>query len=72
MMDERIDLLCSEYLFYYGLMISGSIATDEEYRDTSAQCTLVHDELLRLTGLTREKTHMPSWAHDRLWHRRGQ
>jgi hypothetical protein len=68
-MDERIDALCIEYLFYCYHM-DGHVETQEEYKYMSAQRTLVHDELLSLTGLTRENTHMPSWARERLQERR--
>lgn len=69
-MEEHIDSLCRDYLFYYNLMISGQIVQEEEYRDISAQRTLLHNELLELTGLTRANTNMPNWARERLRPRR--
>ena len=62
---ERIDALCSEYLFYVKAMSDGSLEPDE-YNTASSYRSIVHDELLQLTGLTRENTHMPNWARERL------
>jgi hypothetical protein len=63
--DARIDTLCHEYLAYIQMTDSGFLTADER-REVSAQRTIVHDELLLMTGLTRENTHMPAWTRQRL------
>jgi hypothetical protein len=56
-MDEdtkaRLRLIAEEYVSYVEAMRGGQYADTDEYQRMSADRTLVHDELLRLTGMTR-------------------
>jgi hypothetical protein len=57
MMDDettaRLRTLAEEYVGYVEAMRGGQYADSDEYQRWSADRTLVHDELLRLTGMTR-------------------
>jgi hypothetical protein len=58
----RVRVLAEEYVMLVEQMRSGQYDGDEEYRVLSGQRTLVHDELLLLTGRTREDTDMYAYA----------
>lgn len=51
----RIRVLAAEYVELVDMMRNGQYADAEEYRALSSQRTLVHDELIRMTGLTERK-----------------
>lgn len=56
MSDEttaRLRALAEEYVTFVDMMRGGQYADMDEYQRLSADRTLVHDELLRLTGMTR-------------------
>jgi hypothetical protein len=46
--------LAEEYVAVVDAMHGGQFADSDEYQRLSADRTLVHDELLRLTGMTRK------------------
>jgi hypothetical protein len=48
----RIRTLAAEYVELVDQMRSGQYADDEEYRTLSSQRSLVHDDLIALTGVT--------------------
>jgi hypothetical protein len=60
--EARARVLAEEYVMLVEQMRSGQYDSDEEYRVLSGQRTLVHDELLLLTGRTREDTDMYVYA----------
>jgi hypothetical protein len=45
-------VLAAEYVELVDVMRNGQYVDAEEYRALSSQRTLVHDELIRLTGIT--------------------
>lgn len=49
---NRIATLAAEYVAFVDAMRGGQYTDEEEYRILSSQRTLVHDELIRLTGVT--------------------
>jgi hypothetical protein len=49
----RLRILAEEYVTYVEMMRTGEYNDMTEYQRLSADRTLVHDELLRLTGMTR-------------------
>jgi hypothetical protein len=49
----RLRLLAEEYVTLVEAMRSGQYADSDEWQQLSSERMLVHDELLRLTGLTR-------------------
>ena len=49
----HLRLLAEEYVTLVEAMRGGQFADMDEYQRLSADRTLVHDELLRLTGMTR-------------------
>lgn len=51
--SERIRALAEEYVGFVEMMRGGQYADMDEYQRLSADRTLVHDELLQLTGMTR-------------------
>lgn len=51
--SERIRVLAEEYVGFVEMMRGGQYADMSEYQRLSADRTLVHDELLQLTGMTR-------------------
>jgi len=51
----HIKTLAAEYVELVDMMRGGQYADDEEYRQLSSQRTLIHDELIRLTGVTERK-----------------
>lgn len=48
---QRLLALAGEYVELVEAMREGRYADDEEYRQLSSQRTVVHDELIQLTGL---------------------
>jgi hypothetical protein len=50
----RLVALAEEYVGYVEAMRTGQFADDEEWRRLSSERTLVHDELLQMTGMTRK------------------
>lgn len=52
--QARLLILAEEYVSYVEAMRTGQFADDEEWRTLSSERTLVHDELLRMTGMTRK------------------
>ena len=50
--QSRIRALAAEYVELVDLMRAGQHADDEEYRTLSSQRSLVHDDLITLTGVT--------------------
>lgn len=55
---SHLHTLAAEYVDLVTQMRSGQYTDDAERRELSSQRTLVHDELLRLTGRTRDDTDM--------------
>jgi hypothetical protein len=51
--EARLRALAEEYVTYVEMMRGGQYTDSDEYQRMSADRTLVHDELLRLTGMTR-------------------
>lgn len=51
--QARLRTLAGEYVDYVQAMRTGQFEDDEEWRRLSSERTLVHDELLRMTGMTR-------------------
>lgn len=49
----RLHTLAEEYVSFVDMMRGGQYADSDEYLRLSADRTLVHDELLLLTGMTR-------------------
>lgn len=49
--NQRLLVLASEYVELVEAMREGRYADDEEWRQLSSQRTVVHDELIQLTGL---------------------
>lgn len=49
----RLRALAKEYVTFVDMMRGGQYADSDEYQRLSADRTLVHDELLRLMGMTR-------------------
>lgn len=49
----RLRSLAEEYTVFVEMMRSGQYADSDEWQRLSADRTLVHDELLRMTGMTR-------------------
>ena len=49
----RLRMLAGEYVALVEAMQTGQYADDAEWRTLSSDRTLVHDELLRLIGMTR-------------------
>lgn len=64
--SERLISLAIEYRQIVNMMRSGAY-DGAEYQHLSAQRTLVHDELLREIGLTRQNTNMYHWCGELLW-----
>ena len=52
--QARLVTLAREYVVYVDAMRGGQYADDEEWRRLSSERTLVHDELLSMTGMTRK------------------
>jgi len=52
-MAARNRLLAEEYVGFVDAMRGGQYADSEEWQQLSSARMLVHDELLRLTGMTR-------------------
>lgn len=50
---SRLYTLAAEYVSFVDMMRGGQYADSDEWQRLSADRTLVHDELLRLTGMTR-------------------
>ena len=61
----RLRSLAEEYTVFVDMMRSGRYADSDEYQRLSADRTLVHDELLRITGMTR-RNDMYSFCRDLL------
>lgn len=51
---ERLATLAGEYVAYVTAMREGQYADMDEWQRLSSERTLVHDELLRLTRMTRQ------------------
>lgn len=51
----RIHTLAAEYVELVDQMRGGQYDDDEAYRHLSSQRTLIHDELIQLTGVTERK-----------------
>jgi len=49
----RLRTLAEEYVTLVEMMRGGQYADSDEWQQLSSACMLVHDELLRLTGMTR-------------------
>ena len=49
----RLQALAEEYVAYVDAMRGGQYADSDEWQRLSSERTLVHDELLQLTGMTR-------------------
>lgn len=50
---SRLQALAEEYVAYVDAMRGGQYADSDEWQRLSSERMLVHDELLRLTGMTR-------------------
>jgi hypothetical protein len=51
--NTRLRLLAEEYVSYVEAMRNGQYADSDEWQQLSSARMLVHDDLLRLTGMTR-------------------
>jgi hypothetical protein len=61
----RIAALAADYVALVDTMRGGQYADEDEYRTLSSQRTVVHDELIRLTGLE-ERPAMYGYCRDLL------
>jgi len=50
---SRLQALAEEYVAYVDAMRGGQYADSDEWQRLSSERMLLHDELLRLTGMTR-------------------
>ncbi len=55
MLDQYLESLAAEYLFYCRAMGDGDYISDTEYQRLSADRILCHDELIRVLGSAYER-----------------